>query len=165
MTRGATPLPEALARIRGWREAEGGDGGFRLVFTNGCFDLLHPGHVDYLERARALGDALVVGLNDDASIRRLKGRGRPVNPLADRARMLAALRAVDMVVPFSEDTPLELIRRLEPDVLVKGGDYRIEEIVGAREVQARGGEVVVMPFLEGYSTTALIERIRDLPPA
>ncbi len=165
MTRGATPPAEALARIRGWREAEEGDGGFRLVFTNGCFDLLHPGHVDYLERARALGDALVVGLNDDASIRRLKGRGRPVNPLADRARMLAALRAVDMVVPFSEDTPLELIRRLEPDVLVKGGDYRIEEIVGAREVQARGGEVVVMPFLEGYSTTALIERIRALPPA
>ena len=160
-----TPLPEALTRIRGWRKGKGGDSGFRLVFTNGCFDLLHPGHVDYLERARALGDALVVGLNDDASIRRLKGGGRPVNPLADRARMLAALRAVDMVVPFSEDTPLELIRRLEPDVLVKGGDYRIEEIVGAREVQARGGEVVVMPFLEGYSTTALIERIRALPPA
>jgi D-beta-D-heptose 7-phosphate kinase/D-beta-D-heptose 1-phosphate adenosyltransferase len=158
MTRGATPLPEALKRIAEWRAQ-----GMRTVFTNGCFDLLHPGHVDYLERARALGDALIVGLNDDDSIRRLKGPARPINPLADRARMLMALRAVDMVIPFQEDTPLKLITAIRPDVLVKGGDYRPDDIVGADQARAAGGEVVVMPFIEGYSTSGLIARIRALP--
>jgi len=154
-----TPLPDAMERVRAWRGQKR-----RIVFTNGCFDLLHPGHVDYLERARALGDALIVGLNDDDSVRRLKGDARPVNPLPDRARMLAALRCVDMVTSFSEDTPLTLIRALRPDVLVKGGDYAPEHIVGADDMRARGGEVVVMPYLPGYSTTALIERIRRLHP-
>ncbi|TLS74181.1 D-glycero-beta-D-manno-heptose 1-phosphate adenylyltransferase [Mariprofundus erugo] len=137
--------------------------GRRIVFTNGCFDLLHPGHIDYLSRARALGDALIVGLNDDDSIRRLKGESRPVNPLADRAIMLAALRSVDLVVPFSEDTPLKLISALKPDILVKGGDYEPANIVGAEVVLAAGGKVVVMPFIEGYSTTRLIRRIYSLP--
>lgn len=149
--------PEAAEQhIAAWREQH-----LRIVFTNGCFDLLHPGHIDYLERAAALGDRLIVGLNDDDSIRRLKGAARPVNPLANRAVMLAALRAVDLVVPFSEDTPLNLINRLKPDILVKGGDYAPDDIVGAKEVRARGGEVVVMPFLDGHSSTSLIERIRQ----
>jgi D-glycero-beta-D-manno-heptose 1-phosphate adenylyltransferase len=147
-------LGEAVERIADWRQA-----GKRVVFTNGCFDLLHPGHIDYLQRARALGDALIVGLNDDGSVRALKGERRPINPLSDRARMLAALRAVDLIVPFSEQTPQQLIATLLPDVLVKGGDYRPDDIVGAAEVRAHGGEVVVMPFLEGYSSTSLIEHI------
>jgi D-beta-D-heptose 7-phosphate kinase/D-beta-D-heptose 1-phosphate adenosyltransferase len=145
----------ARARIDDWKTS-----GLRIVFTNGCFDLLHPGHVAYLSEARTLGDRLVIGLNDDDSIRRLKGAARPVNPLADRAVMLEALKAVDMVVPFSEDTPLALIRALRPDILVKGGDYRPEDIVGATEVRGWGGEVVVIPFLEGYSSTTLLDRIR-----
>jgi len=135
--------------------------GLKVVFTNGCFDLLHPGHVAYLEEARALGDALVVAVNTDASVGRLeKGAGRPVNPEADRARVLAALAAVDRVVLFDEDTPLELLTVLQPDVLVKGGDYRLEEIVGREVVLARGGGVRVIPFIPGYSTTALLERLQ-----
>ncbi len=149
------PLAQAAPLVERWRTD-----GRRIVFTNGCFDLLHPGHVAYLFEARALGDALVVGLNDDASIRRLKGPERPVNPLEDRARMLAALKPVDLIAPFGEDTPIELIRALRPDVLVKGGDYREEEIVGAPEVRANGGEVIVLPFLDGHSSTRLIARIR-----
>jgi len=137
--------------------------GLRVVFTNGCFDLLHPGHVTYLEQAKALGDRLVVGLNSDESIRRLKGDSRPVNHLDDRAHMLAGLRSVDLVVPFSEDTPIELILALKPDVLVKGGDYREEEIVGSAEVKAAGGEVVIVPFLQGHSSTNLIDKIRNRP--
>ncbi len=156
MELGPTPLEQALPIIEGWR-AEG----LRIVFTNGCFDLLHPGHVSYLTAARRLGDRLVVGLNDDDSIRRLKGPERPINPLADRALMLAALKPVDLVVPFSEDTPIELIRRIRPDVLVKGGDYREEDIVGAEEVRSGGGRVVVLPFLDGHSSTGIIERIRS----
>ncbi len=148
----------AADRVKSWREQ-----GLSIVFTNGCFDLLHPGHVDYLERAGRLGDRLVIGINDDASVRRLKGPERPINPLRDRARMLAALRCVDLVVPFAEDTPLELIRSLMPDVLVKGGDYRPEEIVGSELVRRHGGRTVVMPFLRGYSSTSLIERIRNMP--
>jgi len=135
--------------------------GLRIVFTNGCFDLLHPGHIDYLRQARELGDRLIVGLNDDASVRGLKGQIRPINPLGDRATMLRALRSVDMVVPFSEATPINLITTLLPDVLVKGGDYREEDIVGANEVRANGGDVVVVPFLEGYSSSTLIQRIVD----
>jgi D-beta-D-heptose 7-phosphate kinase/D-beta-D-heptose 1-phosphate adenosyltransferase len=134
--------------------------GQKVVFTNGCFDLLHPGHVGYLEEARSLGDALVVGVNTDASVRRLhKGPGRPVNPEGDRARVLAALACVDRVVLFDEDTPLELITALQPDVLVKGGDWRPEDIVGREVVLARGGRVLSLPFVPGYSTTALLARL------
>ena len=136
--------------------------GHKVVFTNGCFDLLHPGHVRYLESARELGDALIVGVNTDASVARLgKGRGRPFTPEADRARVLAALACVDRVVLFGEDTPLALITRLAPDILVKGGDYRLDEIVGREVVLARGGRVVALPFVPGYSTTSLIDRIRS----
>jgi rfaE bifunctional protein nucleotidyltransferase chain/domain len=131
-----------------------------VVFTNGCFDVLHRGHAEYLRAARALGDALVVGLNSDASVRRLKGPTRPVNPQDDRAYLLASLAAVDAVVLFEEDTPRELIRTLLPDVLVKGGDYRAEEVVGAEEVTAAGGRVVIAPLVPGRSTTTILERAR-----
>jgi rfaE bifunctional protein nucleotidyltransferase chain/domain len=135
--------------------------GLRVVFTNGCFDLLHPGHVAYLEEARSLGDALVVALNTDASVRRLgKGGLRPVNSEADRARVLAALAAVDRVVLFYEDTPLEILTELQPDILVKGGDYQLPEVVGREVVLARGGQVRLLPFRPGYSTSRLVERIR-----
>jgi D-glycero-beta-D-manno-heptose 1-phosphate adenylyltransferase len=134
----------------------------RVVFTNGVFDRLHPGHSDLLTAARAAGDALIVGVNSDASVRRLgKGPERPIRRQADRAYVLAALAAVDRVVIFDEDTPLELVRALEPDVLVKGGDYREETIVGAKDVRARGGSVIVFPLREGHSTTSIIERLRD----
>ncbi|MDQ6954406.1 MAG: D-glycero-beta-D-manno-heptose 1-phosphate adenylyltransferase [Mariprofundaceae bacterium] len=136
--------------------------GKRVVFTNGCFDLLHPGHITYLKDARALGDVLVIGLNDDASIRRLKGKKRPINPLQDRAVMLAALKSVSHVVAFSEDTPLNLIISMMPDVLVKGGDYQICDIVGADIVQAAGGQVTTIAFLDGYSSSRLIQHIKDL---
>lgn len=140
-----------------WRAALNGT----LVFTNGVFDLLHPGHVTLLEAARALGDVLVVGLNTDASVRRLgKGTDRPVNTEAARARVLAGLAAVDAVVPFDEDTPLELIRELGPDVLVKGADYSRERIVGADFVEARGGRVVRVPLVPDTSTTRIVERLR-----
>jgi rfaE bifunctional protein nucleotidyltransferase chain/domain len=131
-----------------------------VVFTNGVFDVLHRGHVDLLMAARELGDALVVGINSDDSVRRLKGPTRPVRPAEDRAYVVAALAAVDRAVIFDQDTPLELILALEPDVLVKGGDYREDTIVGAPEVRARGGDVVVIPLTEGHSTTAIVERIR-----
>jgi len=138
------------------------DEGKCLVFTNGCFDILHPGHVHYLQAAKSLGDILIVGLNDDASVRRLKGVGRPLNTLADRACLLAALKPVDLVVPFPEDTPLALILALRPDVLVKGGDYAADEIVGACEVRGWGGQVTTIPFIEGHSTTSLISRIQQI---
>ena len=131
-----------------------------LVFTNGVFDLLHPGHVDILLAARREGDALAVGLNSDASVRRLKGPGRPVRSEQDRAYVLAALAMVDAVVVFEQDTPLELIDLLRPDVLVKGGDYTEATIVGATEVRARGGRVVVVPLTPGQSTTSIVERVR-----
>jgi D-beta-D-heptose 7-phosphate kinase/D-beta-D-heptose 1-phosphate adenosyltransferase len=130
----------------------------RVVFTNGCFDVLHRGHVEYLEAARALGDVLVVALNTDDSVRRLKGPSRPVNPEEDRAYVLAGLAAVDYVTCFAEDTPRDLIVALLPDVLVKGGDYRKEDIVGGAEVEAAGGEVVVAPLVPGRSTTAILKR-------
>jgi rfaE bifunctional protein nucleotidyltransferase chain/domain len=146
-------LDAALA----WRRALPG----RLVFTNGVFDLLHPGHIEYLEAARALGDQLLVAVNSDLSARGLaKGAGRPVASEHARARVVAALAAVDRVVLFDAATPLELIRALRPDVLVKGGDYTREAIVGADLVEAAGGRVVTIPFLAGYSTTALVERCR-----
>ncbi len=131
-----------------------------LVFTNGCFDLLHRGHVEYLYAARALGDALVVGLNSDDSVRRLKGPDRPLNALDDRAVVLAALECVDAVTAFTEDTPLALIRALLPDVLVKGGDYTPETVVGRAEVEAAGGRVAIVPLVPGRSTTGTIERLR-----
>jgi rfaE bifunctional protein nucleotidyltransferase chain/domain len=136
--------------------------GQKVVFSNGCFDLLHRGHVAYLEEARSRGDALIIGVNTDASVERLnKGPGRPLTPEADRARVLAALACVDRVVLFDEDTPLELITLLKPDVLVKGGDYQLHEIVGREVVEARGGKVLALPFVAGYSTSALIDRIRS----
>lgn len=130
--------------------------GERVVMTNGCFDILHAGHVHYLREARALGDRLIVAVNDDGSVQRLKGKGRPINPLAQRMEVLAALGAVDWVVPFAEDTPEALVCALGPDVLVKGGDYRPEAIAGGDCVRARGGEVVVLGFVEGCSTTRII---------
>jgi len=142
-----------------WRAAQARDGRV-VVFTNGVFDLIHPGHVDVLLAARREGDALVVGLNSDASVRRLKGPARPLRSEAERARVLAALAMVDAVVTFDEDTPLELIQALAPDVLVKGGDYTEDTIVGAREVRARGGRVVVVPLTAGQSTTSIVERLR-----
>ncbi len=132
----------------------------RLVFTNGCFDLLHRGHVEHLAQARALGDVLVVGVNSDASVRRLKGAGRPRVAEADRAAALAALESVDAVTVFDEDTPLELIGMLLPDVLIKGGDYELDGIVGREVVEEAGGEVRVLPFLEGYSTTAILDALK-----
>ncbi len=135
--------------------------GERIVMTNGCFDILHAGHVAYLEEAKTLGDRLIVAVNDDDSVERLKGRGRPVTPLEDRMAVLSGLAAVDWVVAFSEDTPADLIDRLLPDVLVKGGDYRAEQVVGAKAVIANGGEVRILAFREGRSTTAVIEAIRN----
>jgi rfaE bifunctional protein nucleotidyltransferase chain/domain len=159
---------DTAERVRGvedavrWRAAQAG----RVVFTNGVFDLLHPGHIALLEAARAEGDALVVGVNDDASVRRLgkgsreRGVARPIVPEGARARLLAALACVDCVVLFGEDTPLALIRRLRPDVLVKGADYARAEIVGGDEVEGWGGRVVRVPLLPGVSTTELLARIR-----
>jgi len=150
-------LDEAGHSVAAWRRDHQ-----RTVFTNGCFDLLHPGHIDYLQRARALGDALIIGLNSDTSVRGLKGPLRPINPLHDRAVMLGALGCVDLIVPFDEPTPIRVISTLLPDILVKGGDYNADDIVGAEEVRANGGEVIVMPFISGYSSSSLIQRIVDL---
>ena len=135
------------------------DRGESLVFTNGCFDLLHAGHVRYLERARALGDRLLVAVNTDETVRALKGEGRPVTPLADRMEVLAALRVVDYVVAFDERTPASVIEEILPDVLVKGGDWSLPHIVGRDVVERSGGRVVSLPFESGYSTTSLFERI------
>jgi D-beta-D-heptose 7-phosphate kinase/D-beta-D-heptose 1-phosphate adenosyltransferase len=145
-----------LADAVRWREERSG----KVVFTNGVFDLIHPGHVDVLAAARAQGDALLVGVNSDASVRRLKGESRPVRSEADRAYVLAAMEMVDAVVIFGEDTPLESIRALRPDVLVKGGDYTPETVVGRSEVESRGGKVVIIPLTAGHSTTSIIERLR-----
>lgn len=134
--------------------------GLRVAFTNGVFDLLHGGHLSLLWQARGLADVLVVGVNSDASVRRLKGRGRPIVPLAERMEMLAGLKPVDYVVPFAEDTPLRLIAALLPDVLVKGGDYRLDQIVGRDVVEAGGGRVVRVRLRPGRSTTGLVTRAR-----
>ena len=137
--------------------------GKKVVFTNGCFDILHRGHVEYLCHARDLGDYLVLGLNTDSSVKRLgKSPERPINSEDTRAMILAGLECVDAVVLFNEDTPLELITFLQPDVLVKGGDYTIDKIVGAEEVIANGGKVIINPILEGFSTTGIIDKIRRL---
>jgi rfaE bifunctional protein nucleotidyltransferase chain/domain len=139
-----------------WRDAESG----LVVFTNGVFDLLHAGHIDLLTAARALGDSLVVGLNTDASVHQLKGPTRPIHSEADRAYVVAALECVDAVTVFDEDTPLELIMALHPDVLVKGGDYTPDTIVGRTEVESWGGRVHVVPLTSGHSTTRIIEALR-----
>jgi rfaE bifunctional protein nucleotidyltransferase chain/domain len=152
-----TPLDEAIVIAQTWKQCAE-----KIVFTNGCFDLLHRGHVHYLDAARRLGDVLVVGINDDDSVRRLKGPTRPLLLLSDRATLLAALKPVDMVVTFSQDTPLQLIRAIQPDVLVKGGDYNLDEIVGAKDVRGWGGTVTTIPFVEGYSTTCLLSRLQQL---
>lgn len=150
------PLDALLARLAPLRAA-----GRRIVFTNGCFDILHPGHVDLLERARAEGDALALGLNSDDSVRRQgKGGDRPFNAYEARAFVLAHLRSVDFVTMFDEDTPLALITAVKPDVLVKGGDWPVERIVGADVVIANGGKVLSLPLIEGFSTTGLAARIR-----
>jgi D-beta-D-heptose 7-phosphate kinase/D-beta-D-heptose 1-phosphate adenosyltransferase len=142
-----------------WRAA-----GLTVVFTNGCFDLIHPGHVRYLQEARAQGDLLVVGINTDGSVTGLKGPGRPILNLEERSEVLLELRSVDAVVPFAEETPLELIRRVRPHVLVKGGDWAVQDIVGREIVQADGGKVLSLPFHPGTSTTDIIRRIRSTLP-
>ena len=145
---------DAKLALERWRAA-----GERLVFTNGVFDLLHRGHVEYLEEARALGDRLVIGVNSDASVRRLKGRSRPIVPEAERAELLAALACVDLAVIFPDDTPARLIEEVRPQVLVKGGDWALERIVGREFVESYGGRVLNVPVREGLSTSVLVERI------
>ncbi|HLW57518.1 MAG TPA: D-glycero-beta-D-manno-heptose 1-phosphate adenylyltransferase [Bacteriovoracaceae bacterium] len=135
--------------------------GKKIVFTNGCFDILHKGHVTYLNEAKKLGDLLVVGLNSDASVKRLKGPERPINNEKDRQFVLSNLRSIDFVEIFDEDTPLSLIKKIMPQVLVKGGDWKIEQIVGAKEVIANGGEVFSLNFVDGYSTTSIISKIQE----
>jgi len=152
----ALTLEEAILRFG--REKRNGR---RVVFTNGCFDLLHPGHIRGFELAREMGDALIVGLNSDSSVRQLKGPTRPVIPEQERAEILSALEAVDAVIIFDELTPREVISRLLPDVLVKGGDWAGDQIVGREEVEAAGGRVVSIPVVPGYSTTRILQKIRD----
>lgn len=135
--------------------------GKKIVFTNGCFDILHRGHVTYLTEARKLGDLLVVGVNSDASVKRLKGPERPINNEEDRKYVLSQLKAVDFCEIFTEDTPLNLILKVDPKVLVKGGDWKIDQIVGGKEVIARGGDVFSLNFVDGYSTTSIINKIQD----
>jgi D-beta-D-heptose 7-phosphate kinase/D-beta-D-heptose 1-phosphate adenosyltransferase len=147
------------------RVAEARAHGETIVMTNGCFDLIHPGHVRYLDAARKLGDCLIVAVNGDDSVRRLKGTGRPVNPLTHRMQVLAALKPVDWVVPFSEDTPARLIGRVLPDILVKGGDYRAEDVAGYEAVTRNGGQVKILDFHAGYSTTAILEKTGQAPAA
>jgi rfaE bifunctional protein nucleotidyltransferase chain/domain len=147
---------DLAARLAQQIQARGGT----VVFTNGVFDLLHSGHVRYLRDARALGDALIVGLNSDRSVRSNKGSERPITPETERAEILRALECVDAVAIFDDDTPAEIIRRVQPDVLVKGADWGADNIVGRDTVEARGGRVVRMPLLEGYSTTELLRRVR-----
>ena len=149
-------LKALLDERRGWKAA-----GKAVVFTNGCFDLLHPGHVSLLERARAEGDVLVVGVNSDASVARLKGAGRPIVPQEERAEVLCALEAVTRVVVYDEDTPRETIAALLPDILVKGADWALEAIVGRQEVESAGGRVVRVEIVPGRSTTAIVDKIRE----
>ena len=148
-------LPSAKNQVAVWRSK-----GDKIVFTNGCFDILHLGHVDYLEKARALGDRLVLGLNSDSSVSRFKGPERPIQDQNSRARILAAMEFIDAVVFFNEDTPLNLITEIQPDILVKGSDYLAENIVGADVVKARGGVVKTIDFIPGYSTSKIVEKIK-----
>jgi D-glycero-beta-D-manno-heptose 1-phosphate adenylyltransferase len=148
-------LAEAKARVKQWQKS-----GLKVVFTNGCFDLIHLGHVDYLEKARQLGDKLVLGLNTDDSVSRFKGPERPLQDQNSRARVLAAMQFIDLVVYFNEDTPFSLISELVPDILVKGSDYLTENIVGADVVKKAGGVVKTIDFVPGYSTTRIVEKIK-----
>ena len=143
---------------RGWQAADE-----KIVFTNGCFDILHKGHIQYLEQASELGSHLIIGLNSDDSTNRLKGPNRPINRQDSRAFVIAAMGFVDAVVVFDEDTPAQLIHQLTPNILVKGGDYSIEDVVGGDYVQSNGGEVIILPFLDGFSTTSIEKKIRDNP--
>jgi D-beta-D-heptose 7-phosphate kinase/D-beta-D-heptose 1-phosphate adenosyltransferase len=152
----AEALRQRIARER--------DQGRRIVFTNGCFDILHRGHITYLARAKALGDVLVVGVNSDASVRALKGPERPINPVDDRIAVLAALSSIDVIAPFAEETPVELIRAVRPDVYAKGGDYTRERLPEAPIVEQLGGVVHILPFLDARSTTSVIERLRRVGP-
>jgi D-beta-D-heptose 7-phosphate kinase/D-beta-D-heptose 1-phosphate adenosyltransferase len=154
--RGLVSLDDLLPMVADARER-----GERVIMTNGCFDVLHAGHVSYLEEAKSLGDRLIVAINDDDSVRRLKGESRPINALDDRMLVLAGLAAVDWVVPFAEDTPRSLIADVLPDVLVKGGDYTPSQIAGAKEVLQNGGEVRVLPFRDGHSSSRIIEKLRN----
>jgi D-beta-D-heptose 7-phosphate kinase/D-beta-D-heptose 1-phosphate adenosyltransferase len=161
------PDRDAATRVLSWEQLDAivkraRSEGSRIVFTNGVFDLLHPGHVRYLQHARNLGDMLVVGLNADASVRRNKGADRPIIPEHERAEVLAALECVDAVVVFGEDTPAEIVRLVQPDILVKGADWPADQIVGRDTVEARGGRVVLLPVEQGHSTSAIVERIRSL---
>ena len=157
MSAGILSLHQAIVRFgRGKRN------GRRIVFTNGCFDLLHPGHILTLERARSLGDALIVGVNSDRSVREMKGAGRPLVPEQERAEVLSALECVDAVVIFAQATPRETVAALLPDVLVKGGDWSSDRIIGREEVERAGGKVVSIPVLAGHSTSAMVEKIRKL---
>ena len=157
MGAGILSLHEAILQF-----GPGKRNGRRVVFTNGCFDVLHPGHIETLEKARSFGDALVVGVNSDRSVRTVKGEGRPILPERERVEILAALECVDGVVIFDEQTPREIIAALLPDVLVKGGDWASAQIVGREEVEAAGGKVISIPVVAGYSTTAILEKIRKL---
>ena len=149
-------LADALQRRSAWKLA-----GEQVVFTNGCFDILHLGHVDYLEKARQTGTKMIVGINSDASVRKLKGPERPVNTEYARARLIASLQFVDLVIVFNEETPLELINHLLPDILVKGDDYTVDTIVGAKEVMAAGGQVKTIPLVPSYSTTGIIQKLKQ----
>ena len=148
---------DALIKIIDWKDQQE-----KLVFTNGCFDLMHIGHLDYLSKAKDLGSRLIIGLNSSESVSRLKGPSRPINNDESRCQMLAALEFVDLVVLFSEDTPLKLINHIQPNILVKGGDYIKENIVGAKEVEKTGGSVEIINFVDGYSTTSLVTKIQNL---
>lgn len=149
-------ITEAQKIISKWRNDQK-----IIVFTNGCFDIIHRGHVEYLQKAKLLGDILIVGLNSDASVKRIKGKPRPYQDEQDRAAILNAMKMIDMVVIFDEDTPLELICELKPNVLVKGGDYDSQSIVGTKEVEGWGGSVKIIPFIKGYGTSKLVEKILD----
>lgn len=149
-------LGDARAAVEAWQAQ-----GERVVFTNGCFDILHYGHLHYLSQARELGDRLLIGLNSDASVKRLKGSHRPIHDLHTRKMMLASLLFVDAVVVFEEDTPAILIDTILPDILVKGGDYEVKSIVGYDTVTHNGGKVLTLPFIEGYSTTSIEQKIRN----
>lgn len=150
-------LEQAINQVEKWQSE-----GKKIVFTNGCFDIVHLGHIDYLEKARKLGDKLVLGLNTDASVNRLKGPTRPVVNEYARSRMMAAFEFVDTVILFDEPTPLQVIKQVKPDILVKGDDYTVENIVGSDFVLAKGGEVKTISLVEGYSTTSLIQKIKQL---
>ena len=154
-------IPSKLRSLTGLRNALWRDkrAGRKIVFTNGCFDILHVGHVEYLSKARKMGDVLVIGLNSDRSVKQLKGKDRPINREEDRSKLLSAFYFVDYVTIFNEDTPDRLIRKLKPDILVKGGDWQMKDIVGASFVKSYGGRVATVPFVKGFSTTSLVKKM------